>query len=359
MNARRGKVPLGGMLVCGLLATLLGAVAATDRAEGAAAIRQPAQPKSGPGGSDYAHRGVHVSSGGSGVDSWYVFEPARPRPRKAPLAIVMHGYGEFTGYASMGALIRHTVRKGSVVIYPRWQTAIATPCPGPLDIEPCIASGTRGIKGALAYLRSGRNRVRPQIQATSYFGFSFGGIVTANLANRYRSLHLPKPRAIFLDDPHDGALDGFGEPALDNSLRGIPSTVKFECHGPAEGVFSEPSQGGLAGSCNAVFPMLGQIPKRNKDLVLTHTDDHGRPTLSAMHGVCAAGLTDAPGFGKPNAYDWNFCWKVWDGLRSCAYHGTDCRYALGNTRQHRSNGRWSDGVPVTPLKIQDSAPIRP
>jgi hypothetical protein len=75
--------------------------------------------------------------------------------------------------------------------------------------------------------------------------------------------------------------------------------------------------------------------------------------------VCAAGTAPASGFGKPNAYDWNFCWKVWDALRSCAYDRRDCRYALGDTRQHRSNGRWSDGVPITPLKIQDAAPIRP
>ena len=345
-----------GLLVIGLLAALVGVVAGTDRAEGAATVTQPPQPRSGPGGSDYTHRGVRVGSGGSGADAWYVFEPTRPRPAKAPLAIVMHGYYEFAGYASMRALIRHTVRKGSVVIYPRWQTDIAAPCPGPVNIEPCIASATAGIKGALAYLRSGRNRVRPRTQKASYFGFSFGGIVTANLANRYRKLHLPRPRAIFLDDPHDGAITGIGEPALDDSLSGIPSTVKLECHAPTDGVISEPSQGGLAGSCNAVFPKLGHIPKRNKDLVLTHTDDHGIPQLRAIHGVCAA---DGPVFGNPNAYDWNFCWKVWDGLRSCAYSGTHCSYALGNTRRHRSNGRWSDGVPIAPLKIQDAAPIRP
>jgi dienelactone hydrolase len=342
-------VRFAAVLAIGLLSALAGA-------EGAVAVSQPPQPKSGPGGSDYTHRGVRVSSGGSGADAWYVFEPTRPRPSKAPLAVVMHGYFEYQGYASMEALIRHTVRKGNIVIYPRWQTDVATPCPGPVDIEPCLDSAVEGIAGALSYLRARpRRRVQPDLERTSYFGFSFGGIITANLANRYRKLRLPKPRAIFLDDPHDGAVTAFGEPALDDSLSGIPSSVKLECHAPAEGVISDPSQGGLAGSCNAVFPMLGHIPGRNKDLVLTHTDDHGQPTLSAIHGVCAAGA----GLGKPNAYDWNFCWKVWDGLRSCAYRGNDCRYALGNTRQHRSNGRWSDGVAITPLKIQDSAPIRP
>jgi hypothetical protein len=95
----------------------------------------------------------------------------------------------------------------------------------------------------------------------------------------------------------------------------------------------------------------------NKDLVLTHTDTHGDPDLSSKHGVCSG--RRGTRFGVADAYDWSFCCKVWDALRSCAYHGTDCRYALGNTRQHRSNGRWSDGVPITPLEIQDAAPILP
>src|SRR3954452_1803888 len=327
------------------------AVCAVLAANAAAAVMQPPQPKSGPGGSDYPHRSWRVSSGGIGANAWYAFEPATPRPVKAPLAIITHGYYEFSGYDSMYALIRHTVRKGSVVIYPRWQPAITSPCPGPFDVEPCIASEVKGIRGALSYLRASKERVQPDLTRTSYFGFSFGGIITANIANRYRSLHLPKPRAIFLDDPHDGALAGVGEPALDDSLAGIPADVKLECHSGADGVIHEP--GKQDSSCNAVFPKLGQIPKRDKDLVLTHTDRHGTPPLYAIHGVCAGGR------GRADAYDWSFCWKVWDALRSCAYDGKDCRYALGDTPQHRSNGRWSDGTPVTPLKIQDAAPIRP
>jgi len=319
--------------------------------QSALAATQPSQPKFGPGGSDYAHRGWRVSSGGSGADAWYVFEPARPRPRRAPLAIVMHGYYAFSGYANQYELIRHTVRKGNVVIYPRWQTGVATPCPGPFDIEPCMTSAVNGIRGALSYLRSSRRRVQPQRRRTSYFGFSFGGIITANLANRYRSLLLPAPRAVFLEDPHDGGQNGFGEPALDDSLSGIPARVKLQCHSGADGIISRPNR--ADSSCNAIFPRLGHIPARNKDLVLTHTDLHGEPNLSSDHGVCTAPK------GGADAYDWNFCWKVWDALRSCAYSGRACRYALGDTARHRSNGRWSDGVPITRLTIQDAAPIRP
>ena len=230
-----------------------------------AAITQPPQPRSGPGGSDYSHDGVRVSSGGTGADAWYVFEPTRPRPARAPLAIMMHGYYEFAGYNQLYELIHHTVRKGSIVIYPRWQTDVAVPCPGPIDIEPCMSSAVSGINGALDYLRADSNRVQPQLGKASYFGFSFGGIITANLANRWRSLGLPKPRAVFLEDPHDGGLVGFDEPALDDSMAGIPKGVKLECHSSADGVTGEPEKANS--SCNALFPMLGQIPNRNKDLV--------------------------------------------------------------------------------------------
>jgi pimeloyl-ACP methyl ester carboxylesterase len=354
---RRGRriavVGVSALALAAVFSAAVGGAPGLDPAEAWAAVTQPPQPKSGPGSRDHANRGWRVSSGGGGPDAWYVFEPVGPRPARAPLAVVMHGYGEYAGYDQMYALIRHTVRKGNIVIYPRWQTGIATPCPGPFDIEPCMTSAVKGIRGALSYLRAERHRVQPHLAKTSYFGFSFGGIIAANLANRYRKLRMPKPRAIFFDDPHDGALTGFGEPALDASLAGIPSSALLQCHSGADGVFSEPDQGGLDGSCNALFPKLGLIPKRNKDLVLTRTDAHGDPDLSSGHGVCAGGK------GTANAYDWNFCWKVWDALRSCAYNGTACRYALGNTRKHRSIGRWSDGVSITSLRIQDAAPIRP
>jgi len=351
--SRRTLLSVGAVTIAaaGAFASWVGPPSALGSTTLPTVITQPPQPTSGPGGSDYSHDDWRVSSGGSGNDAWYVFEPIDPQPASAPLAIVMHGYFEFSGYAQMYEFIRHTVRKGTIVIYPRWQTDVANPCPGPFDIEPCMTSAMNGIRGALSYLQASPDRVQPDLDRTSYFGFSFGGIITANLANRYVSLNLPEPKAIFLDDPHDGGLAGFGEPALDDSMSGIPSTVKLECHSGADGVISEP--GKETSSCNALFPMLGHIRKRNKDLVLTHTDDHGEPVLSSAHGVCTAPA------GMADAYDWNFCWKVWDALRSCADSRTDCRYALGRTQKHRSMGAWSDGVPIIPLKIRDVAPIGP
>jgi hypothetical protein len=323
----------------------------TVPAPAGATIRQPAQRTSGPGGSGLAHAEWRESAGGTGADAWYVFEPIEPQPRSAPVAVIMHGYYEFAGYATMYELIRHTVQSGSIVVYPRWQTEIATPGPGPFDIEPCMQSTVRGIRDALAFLRADPDRVQPRTKETSYLGLSFGGIITANLANRYERLGVPRPRAIFLDDPHDGGLNGFDEGALDDSMRGIPKSTLVECHVGAEGVIAEANKAN--GSCNSLFPKLRHIPKHNKALVLTYPDDHGQPALSSRHGVCGAPI------GRADAYDWNFCWKVWDALRSAAIDGRDRAYALGDTRRHRSNGKWSDGTPIKRLKFRTSARIRP
>ena len=186
-----------------------------------------------------------MSSGGSGADAWYVFEPVEPRPRSAPLAIVMHGYYEFSGYASMYELIRHTVRKGNVVIYPRWQTGIATPCPGPFDIEPCMTSAVNGIRGALVVPAGATpSRVQPQLgrratsasrSAASSPPTSPTGTGRSTCRSRGRSSSTTRTTA---------ASNGVGEPALDDSLAGIPSSVKLQCHSGADGVIVRAGQGG-------------------------------------------------------------------------------------------------------------------
>ncbi len=237
--------------------------------------------------------------------------------------------------------------KGNVVIYPRWQTGVADPVPRPVRHRAVHdVGGERHPRRARVPAR-GRSRVQPRARRTSYFGFSFGGIITANLANRYRRCGLPKPRAIFLDDPHDGGLNGVGEPALDDSLAGIPSTREARSATRAPRASSpEPSK--ADGSCNAVFPKLRAHPGAEQG-------PRADPRRRARHaGAVAAARRLRRAAGAADAYDWNFCWKVWDALRSCAYCGHVAAATRSATRRkHRSNGRWSDGVPITPLKIQD------
>ncbi|MDQ6821535.1 MAG: hypothetical protein M3076_14580 [Actinomycetota bacterium] len=358
--SRSVRWPTIAAVVVSVIAATLGATAAVGVPRAQASITQRPQPKTGPGGGQTPFGSVKVTAGGSGNDAWYIFEPVEPTPPSAPLVIVNHGYFEYSGYSTMQALIRHTTLKGNVVIYTRWQTSIASPCPGPISIDPCVTSSANGIRGALAYLHAHHKMVQPRLGETSYFGFSFGGIITANELNRYQALGLPKPRAVLLDDPEDGGVAGPGEPALDDSLSGIPRTTRFVCHSGAGGALVLNQAGVANSSCNVVFARLGQIPTGNKSLVLTSSDSHGSPPLRAIHGVCAAnGIAGTGTFGAPDTYDWGFCWKTFDALRSCAYYAKGCAYALGDNLEHRYIGTWSDGVPVIGLKIQESAPIRP
>ena len=358
-DARVGRAQVAAFVTVVTVGLSLALTCAIGVSGAKAAARQPRQPRAGPGGSATPFRGLRVIQGGGGSDAWEILEPSGPTPPSAPLVILMHGYFEFSGYSVNGAIARHTALKGNVVIYPRWQTGIATPCPGPLDIEPCITSAATAIHDAIAFLHAHHSGTQPRLDETSYFGFSFGGIITADMTNRWKALRLPKPRAIFLDDPHDGGPPPHYEVALDTSLAGIPSTARFVCHAGASGVISIVSP---KDSCNAVFPKLGQIPAANKSIVLTSNDSHGRPRLRAIHGVCAGpGAPDStPPVGpySVDAYDWGFCWRSLDALRACALYGTDCQYALGDTPQNRYIGTWSDGVPIIGLKIQNHAPIR-
>lgn len=48
-------------------------------------------------------------------------------------------------------------------------------------------------------------------------------------------------------------------------------------------------------------------------------------------------------------------WKLSEALFACAFEGTWCDHALGNTPEQRFMGTWSDGVAVAQLTVVDAA----
>src|SRR5689334_12212380 len=57
----------------------------------APAATPPTQPADGPGGTNYSHQSVVESVFGTGEEQYYLFEPADPAPKSAPLIIFVHG----------------------------------------------------------------------------------------------------------------------------------------------------------------------------------------------------------------------------------------------------------------------------
>ncbi|MDH7506660.1 MAG: hypothetical protein QHH15_02575, partial [Candidatus Thermoplasmatota archaeon] len=83
----------------------------------------PNQPPNGPGGSDYKHNKVKISRYKWGARQFWIFEPDDPKPEKAPLIVFNHGWtAMFPVFYK--EWINHIVKKGNIVVYPRYQLGI-------------------------------------------------------------------------------------------------------------------------------------------------------------------------------------------------------------------------------------------
>ena len=69
----------------------------------------PPQPTEGPGGSAYIHARVATTRLGAGTSEVYLFEPADPAPRSAPVVVFVHGWaGMDPNY--YGSWLTHNIR---------------------------------------------------------------------------------------------------------------------------------------------------------------------------------------------------------------------------------------------------------
>ncbi len=177
------------LVLCGLL---LGHAATA--AEPPTAPTPPTQPAEGPGGAAYRHASVHQWHFGEGAREYWVFTPEQPVPGNAPLVIFLHGWSVMQPDLYR-AWIDHIVRRGMVVVYPRYQPDLKTPNADFLD----NAAGALG--DALRRLQAGELGVRPRLNQVAYLGHSAGGLLAANLAAASERLKLPAAKALMVVEP--------------------------------------------------------------------------------------------------------------------------------------------------------------
>ncbi len=333
----------------------------------------PAQPASGPGGKQYAHTSVTKSRYGKGGTEYWIFEPDAPKPANAPLIVLLHGWG---GMNPMyyGAWIDHLVKRGNIVIYPRYQASLLTP------IRDFTPNTLTAIKDAISRLQTEPGHIKPDLNKFATVGHSMGGLLAASVAALASESGLPRVVAVMSVEP------GITEAPISFPLADLKKL-------PAETLLLAVAgdQDTLVGDVDAkrVYKESTRVPASNKDYVTLVSDSHGTPGLQASHraptahdkdydsgegigGVPAessdraGGLRtrriDEPQTGRRdrvetmmvNALDFYGTWKLFDGLCDAAFYGKNREYALGNTRQQRFMGVWSDGVPVKELKITDN-----
>ena len=337
----------------------------------------PSQPASGPGGKQYAHASVTKNRYGKGGQEYWVFEPDAPKPATAPVIVLLHGWG---GMNPMyyGAWIDHLVKRGNIVIYPRYQASLLTP------IQEFTPNTLAAIKDALSRLQTEPEHIKPDLNKFATVGHSVGGILAANVAALASESGLPRVAAVMSVEP------GITEAPINiplADLKKIPAeTLLLAVAGDQDTLVHDVD-------AKRVYKESTRVPANNKDYVTLVSDSHGTPALQASHRAPTAhdkdydsgdgigggpaetanGAGDRAG-GLPtrridgqqrdrrerletmmvNALDFYGTWKLFDGLTDAAFYGKNREYALGNTPQQRFMGVWSDGVPVKELKITDN-----
>jgi dienelactone hydrolase len=295
----------------------------------------------------FPHRVVRRYEVGEGPRSYWLFEPAEPKPERAPVVVFLHGWFAVNP-AFYGAWIDHLVRSGKVVIFPRYQNDLGTL---PKDFLP---NATASIRDGLVVLEEGLKHVRPDRERIAFFGHSAGGNLAAQLAAVSADPHsgLPVPRLVISMMP--GEVVPSREPNLDR----IPaSTLLLVIVGEDDLLV-----GDVRG--RQIFTQSTAVPRARKRFMLFRSDRHGFPPIVAEHTAPTGTnrtLDTGEGFlrtfqlslGEVNAMDRAGFWRVADVALETAFKGGTFDRAIHDEAQFTHLGYWSDGRKVIPPLISD------
>lgn len=292
----------------------------------------PAQPASGPGGSDYPHDRIRVREYGRGADAYWIFEPAdidKPTPR--PVVLFVHGMN-LPRPGVYRQWLTHLVRRGHLVVYPRYQSGSIT---DPTNFTDATA---RAMRDALQRM-DGTRHAKADTARLAMVGHSLGATIALNLAARPDHFGLPAPEAVMAVLPGDVEAErGLG--VFFPRVAGDYSTIAAD----TLLLVIASTNDAIVGQrfAERIYRQTPQIDRADKDLLLISDDRHGRPGLSADHFMPLA-YKDRSGRRDADAYDFAL-WRWFDALGATAFGDRAHRaHALGNTPEQRTVGAWSDG----------------
>ncbi|MGV3604648.1 MAG: alpha/beta fold hydrolase [Dyadobacter fermentans] len=299
----------------------------------------PGQPTTGYGSSTYRHAEVIRKNYDDGPTGYWLYLPAAPAPASAPVVVFNHGYGGWNP-ANYGAWIKHLVRQGNIVIYPRYQEGPRTK---PAEFTPNAAAG---IRRALELLQSGGLNIRPETDKLVIIGHSYGGAVTANLALNAAKLRIPAPKGIFL------AAAGVG-PAVsgqEKSYAALPESLKMLMIIEKEDTVVD------SVFMKKVYAESKAIPLTSKAMLMHYPDGYGADSITAGHNepTCIDPDFDSKdgklaASTKVDATDYYCYWRLADALIDCSRNNKGCPTAFTDPREQTFMGKWSDGVEIRRL----------
>jgi len=308
-------------------------------------VTGPSQSATGPGGSNYTYSSVMSETIGSGINKFIIFEPSPKASETLPVLVFLHGFSPNPNPSLNCDIVNHLVKKGYIVIWPYYENLYTT-------VENYDSNAGNAIKSALDYIKANSyTHAQPKYDANEnmdfgILGHSAGGTTTANIASRYTTWNLPKPKAIITMNAgkdHNGGSGGV--PYRDYSQ--IPSDTYMLALVSSDDINVE------ADPSTYIWNHSTQIPSSIRNWILIKSDNNGSPDsndIVAIHNDVNNQVLDA--------IDYYGAWKWVTALFNYAFFGTDGDYCLGNTDNQRYMGLWSDGQAVNEPVISET-PVWP
>ena len=299
----------------------------------------------------YPHKSVRRVELGEGPRSYWLFEPADPAPETAPVVVFNHGWFAVNP-GVYGAWIEHLVRKGRIVIAPRYQRDWSTP---PANFLP---NGLVAVRDALDVLATSPAHVRPDRSKFALMGHSAGGNLATQMAAVAAEADLPVPKAVVAIFP------GEVLPSRKPDLANVPaSTLLVVVAGEKDIVVGDQR-------AREIFAATTSIPLDRKKYILYRSDLRGYPHFRADHlaptGAHArfdtgdgllAGAQMAQ--AEVNAFDTSGFWRIADLTIDAAFADKTLDEATDKGEAFRHLGFWSDGRPVIPPIVGDDLTLIP
>lgn len=271
----RGK--LLGLVMAGMSACAVPAV--TSRP--AIAAELPAQAKQGPGGQDYPVSRIAMRAYGFGSGQGIVFRPADAPSADAftkgrPVVVFLHGWGAISP-KWYGGWIEHLVRKGNIVIFPRYQEA-----GGGTPYAEVNGEAVKGIRAALEGLAA-LPEARADLGRVAFVGHQAGAVIAANLAARAEADGLPVPKLVFAVTPTRIPTDA--------KTRAVPLSDLASVNAATNVVVVTGDRDTVAGEAGARAILRAVAPvlkAEHRLLIRVNSDNHGQPPLVAGHYSAAS-----------------------------------------------------------------------
>lgn len=212
---------------------------------------------------EYPHAAIVAKRSGDGPLQYWVFSPSEPTPSSAPLVVFMHGWGAVNPRA-YGGWIEFLVRKGNLVLYPRYQENMRT------APEQMTQNAQVAIADAWQHIRD-QTGITPDSRAVGWIGHSLGAILAAKLAAKANTTGLPPAAFLFLVEP--GGQDRI---AMDD-IRMLPADTSVLL------VTGDDDDTVADGGAEAIAARLGHLSADRLRRIRLTSDTTASPQLVADH----------------------------------------------------------------------------